>query len=126
MSKMNPEIKAKWVAALRSGEYNQAVSVLRNGYGFCCLGVLCDLFASEHGMGDWDVNRLGGNDGDDEEPSDEVREWARLPACNPIVRFEDGEAPVSVFNDGGIIPFTGRTVQRRTFAEIADAIEAQL
>jgi hypothetical protein len=26
MSKMNPEIKAKWVAALRSGEYKQAMA----------------------------------------------------------------------------------------------------
>ena len=42
---MDQELKAKWVAALRSGEYKQ-------GYGrlfspreksYCCLGVLCDV-----------------------------------------------------------------------------------
>jgi hypothetical protein len=41
---MNPEIKAKWVAALRSGEYKQGHTYLRNRDNkFCCLGVLCDI-----------------------------------------------------------------------------------
>lgn len=40
---MNPEWKAKWVAALRSGEYKQTREFLRTSTGFCCLGVLCDL-----------------------------------------------------------------------------------
>jgi hypothetical protein len=40
---MNPEIKAKWVAALRSGEYEQGHTYIRNRDNkFCCLGVLCD------------------------------------------------------------------------------------
>jgi hypothetical protein len=46
-AKMNPEIKAEWLAALRSGEYQQGRGRLRHDYGdqpeFCCLGVLCDL-----------------------------------------------------------------------------------
>ena len=45
---MNQEWKEKWVAALRSGEYKQTRHVLRNitpeNEGFCCLGVLCDLW----------------------------------------------------------------------------------
>lgn len=44
---MNAEIKKQWVEALRSGDYEQAESVLRDtsdeGVSFCCLGVLCDL-----------------------------------------------------------------------------------
>lgn len=40
---MNPELKAKWVAALRSGEYRQVSGRLRKGDGFCCLGVLCTV-----------------------------------------------------------------------------------
>lgn len=47
---MNPEIKAKWVVALRSGDYPQTTNVLHRtkaveGFpaGYCCLGVLCDL-----------------------------------------------------------------------------------
>ena len=40
---MTPEFKAKWVAALRSGKYEQCRGDLRRGDKFCCLGVACDL-----------------------------------------------------------------------------------
>ena len=45
---MNQEIKAQWVQALRSGEYEQGKSALHiiSGDGkhtYCCLGVLCEL-----------------------------------------------------------------------------------
>lgn len=41
---MNPEIKAKWIAALTSGEYEQTRNYLhRTGDGYCCLGVLCEV-----------------------------------------------------------------------------------
>lgn len=37
--------KKKWVAALRSGEYQQARKLLRSKDDkFCCLGVACDVF----------------------------------------------------------------------------------
>jgi len=44
---MRAEIKDKWVAALRSGEYVRTRETLRDDYGFCCLGVLCDLYIEE-------------------------------------------------------------------------------
>jgi hypothetical protein len=40
---MNPEVKAAWIAALRSGKYKQGRQALRVGDFFCCLGVLCDV-----------------------------------------------------------------------------------
>lgn len=41
---MDAELKAKWVTALRSGEYRQTMGVLRgSGGGYCCLGVLCAI-----------------------------------------------------------------------------------
>ena len=40
---MDAELKAKWVNALRSGDYRQAKGALKYAGGFCCLGVLCDL-----------------------------------------------------------------------------------
>ena len=40
---MDMDIKAKWVAALRSGQYNQIKGHLHSDSGFCCLGVLCDI-----------------------------------------------------------------------------------
>lgn len=52
---MNPDIKESWVAALRSGKYEQTRGYLhvvesvsdKNPEGFCCLGVLCDLVEQE-------------------------------------------------------------------------------
>ena len=42
---MKPNIKARWVAALRSGTYAQGKGTLHNEgeNTFCCLGVLCDI-----------------------------------------------------------------------------------
>lgn len=46
---MDPEIKKKWIEALRSGRYTQAKGRLRRGDAFCCLGVLHDCDG-----GEWD------------------------------------------------------------------------
>jgi hypothetical protein len=46
MEKMNPEVKQKWIAALRSGKYKQGTSWLRTNKGYCCLGVLSDLLGA--------------------------------------------------------------------------------
>lgn len=45
---MDKKLKAKWVKALRSGEYKQAYSRLkrinaRKQASYCCLGVLCEV-----------------------------------------------------------------------------------
>ena len=41
---IDAEAKQKWLAALRSGHYQQAKGALRKGdLGFCCLGVLADV-----------------------------------------------------------------------------------
>lgn len=50
--KMNPEIKARWIEALRSGEYPQCRGSLKTQDGYCCLGVLTDLYLKETG-GEW-------------------------------------------------------------------------
>jgi hypothetical protein len=41
---MDQKLVRDWVAALRGGNYKQCTGVLRKeGEGFCCLGVLCDI-----------------------------------------------------------------------------------
>lgn len=40
---MNPELKSKWLEALRSGNYKQAHGKLKTDKGYCCLGVLCEV-----------------------------------------------------------------------------------
>lgn len=53
MGKMDPTIKARWVAALRSGDYEQGHGRLhtrgpKDTSMFCCLGVLCDLATQDN------------------------------------------------------------------------------
>ena len=123
---MNPEIKAKWLAALRSGEYKQTTQVLRytgpnNQQRFCCLGVLCDLYAQERMGGSWKLSDLEAES--ESIPGQAVSEWASFPWNNfldaidndPVVTIAGETMRISKHNDAG-----------RTFAEIADAIEEQL
>lgn len=45
---MNPDIKERWVAALRSGRYRQCEGTLRtDDNAFCAIGVLCDVVAPD-------------------------------------------------------------------------------
>ena len=41
--KLEKNFKKRWVAALRSGKYEQAQGELFDGEGYCCLGVMCAL-----------------------------------------------------------------------------------
>jgi len=44
---MKSELKARWIAALRSGEFQQGYGALRSRSGHCCLGVLCEVASIE-------------------------------------------------------------------------------
>lgn len=39
---MDKELRDRWIAALRSGNYKQTANVLKDDKGFCCLGVLLE------------------------------------------------------------------------------------
>ena len=41
------EIRERWVAALRSGDYAQGHNWLKSDDGYCCLGVLCEVMGWE-------------------------------------------------------------------------------
>lgn len=47
------EPQQRWVDALRSGKYGQCRGRLRQGDGYCCLGVACDVFKGDLGV-DWE------------------------------------------------------------------------
>lgn len=110
---MTPELKAKWVEALRSGKYAQGKRALRTGRDkpendlFCCLGVLCDLIAPEL----WDRS-CGRHNGYESLPSPRVMRLAEL--SEKLVR------DAADLNDGT------PTVPSRTFPEIADWIETHV
>lgn len=41
---LHPQLKKRWVEALRSGKYKQGRQYLRDQSDqYCCLGVLCDI-----------------------------------------------------------------------------------
>ncbi len=105
---MQAELKAKWVAALRSGKYQQSSDALRTEDGFCCLGVLCDIVDPEG----WVDNRgCGGY----RWKSDKFGEHSAILPAKLIRAFEVAEsleAAAIRMNDGS-----------ESFIAIADYIE---
>jgi len=127
---MNSEIKAKWLQALRSGEYKQTRHTLRScSGGFCCLGVLSDIYRKEVG-GSWEWNYNADNaysivDEDREdfgttEPPVCVVEWAGLEERNPRVQLKINDDNFFVF-----ISLAELNDEGKTFNEIADLIDDQ-
>lgn len=112
---MDKEIAFKLAAALESGEYQQATLALRNGTGYCCLGVLCDIYAKETGQGSWELNMTaaGPSWSFDTKPGFRsaavlplpVMEWADVQTDNgSYVQDENGEYryALSAMNDNGL------------------------
>jgi hypothetical protein len=56
---MDKDLKAKWIAALRSGEYKQGIGVLHHPVKktYCCLGVLHRVITGEAPSRYWDCDR---------------------------------------------------------------------
>jgi hypothetical protein len=113
---MNPQIKQKWVSALRSGDYQQTQNRLHNEYGFCCLGVLCDLYIKENHL-EWEPSTHYKNAYAFQNMAKilplSVRKWAGVEGCNPHIN--GGGSTLVRLNDSG-----------STFEQIADVIEHQL
>ena len=91
MQKMNPEVKKKWVAALRSGDYKQGQGRLKSSENeYCCLGVLCDIYKNEVG-GKWqeEFSRSTFIDIDGAKsqcvPSPAIRNWAGIDTASPQI-----------------------------------------
>jgi len=51
--------RKEWVAALRSGKYEQGAGALNADGRFCCLGVACDIFGPRLGL-EWGPAELEG------------------------------------------------------------------
>lgn len=125
---MNPEIKQKWITALRSGEYKQGKNVLRsNDDCYCCLGVLCDVYIKETGKGEWRKTTLTSEyyfittaqSSNTFALTNEVAEWAGLKGRNPELDAKSRYS-CSAFNDGTA------NLSARSFSQIADLIENNL
>jgi len=106
---MKQEVAEKWVAELRSGKYQQTKEKLRavteNHSGelvlssrFCCLGVLCNLFAQEQKDAEWGLDEKNAaayftaadDDADDENLPAFVQEWAAMYSPIGCLRVSSG------------------------------------
>lgn len=104
---MDKTVKDKWVAALRSGKYQQGKYALRKRYTpeshgasfeqFCCLGVLCDLVQPEG----WEAISHPDEDGDkvyhenkDNLPSTAIQMLVGLSerTCEDLAAMNDEDA----------------------------------
>jgi len=102
--------KAEWLAALRSGQYQQGKGLLFTGTGFCCLGVYAEVLGvpkrtSYTGSIGYDYMLTGNYDA-----YGIADRWASG------LQKEDAVYLADTLNDD----------QGKTFAEIADWIEANL
>lgn len=137
-ARMGPAIKADWIAALRSGRYEQGLCQLGR-FGddgeprFCCLGVLSEL-AADRMIVSRSVEPGGGYTYGDERFTlpREVGAWASLPLpsvpesavpdslmghLKPNLNYVPGDPiPLAVLNDTAYA----------SFDELADIIESAL
>lgn len=111
--KMPKELLDKWLEALRSGKYPQGRRFLKKGGAYCCLGVLQMTV-----------------DGKCERYPDDTHGYRALPSQEWLAR---NGVKFSGWGDCGQIPFLptlscsatdANDVKEKSFAEIADAIEA--
>lgn len=121
---MKAELKEKWVAALRSGEYKQGKNLLHNREDntFCCLGVLCKVMGAS-------FRRFDTEDGDGT-----IYEYS--PVLNGEVLSDGASEELSAHQAEklGLLDVVydlmdmndGRGVRPHSFPEIADYIEAQI
>jgi len=113
--KLPPKFKAKWLKALRSGEYKQTNGTLYDNGKHCCLGVACEVVGYNKPVG----ATIGS-------------QYNKVP---PILR-NDGELDYVVdalvaLNDGMLSsqnPYLKHrtTRSKRSFKQIANFIEKNL
>jgi hypothetical protein len=108
---LTPELKARWLSALRGDTYTQATDSLRErgpddeSLGHCCLGVLADLI-DPNGWNEFDDWHACSADLEDSVEGLDYRTQSDLMTMN------DGDEP--------------KGIRSCTFEEIADWIEANI
>jgi hypothetical protein len=127
---MDEKVKAEWIKALRSGEFQQGAGKLvgvtdHGALSFCCLGVLCEISPVVERFYVNDSNRLILRYKDVEDPditegailTEGVMTWAGIESLGGGIRIEgpNGE-------EWGLTSMNDED-PRLTFDQIADVIE---
>jgi hypothetical protein len=117
----NTENIAKWVEALRSGDFKQGKGALRTIDGsYCCLGVACEISGvvtlrdrENHPIAEY-VSVDDERDASASVLPSAVRDWLGVESYNPHIVDEHGEGhALSLWNDS----------EDADFDKIADLIE---
>ena len=102
---MNSEVKEKWLNALRSEEYKQTQRNLKTDEGYCCLGVLCDLYAKEMNVPwekDYSHSYYYMHDEEEVLPY-RVQQWAELEnSCPEVIDEYHISCSLVTLNDNGM------------------------
>jgi hypothetical protein len=137
MLEMNAEIRSKWTAALRSGDFEQGIECL--GYNDpddgdkrknCCMGVLCEL-AVEAGVLTSVLildTVFYGAEVENRTLPDEVIAWAGLSDTNPVLRpYQPSDQYYRHLfgrpSEVGMTCADANDGERLNFLEIADLID---
>jgi hypothetical protein len=116
---MNPRVKDAWVNALSN--YKQTTGCLRDETGFCCLGVLCDLYSKETGIPWTAISMVQSNQeyceyefcGERDILPYKVLEWAGLKSADPEVEYpNDHEYSEHWYNNLSTINDIGLTFKQ--------------
>jgi hypothetical protein len=125
MPKLKPEIKTRWVDALRSGKYKQGRGQLHhtlNENTFCCLGILCDVVFPDLNMS-WDAGHENYIPGSLSMPTREINSY-----CFVDNEFGDAhyEIVVPLYESVGLAHINDNLQSDGyDFNKIADLIEEQ-
>lgn len=107
---MKQAVAEQWITALRSDEYTQCTGQLKDGGGYCCLGVLTDLYVKAGEPGQWEDHNFIYTD----EPGYQRTEAFAVPY--PVVAWAGLKETkyATALNDD----------ERWSFSKIADWIES--
>jgi len=111
---LDRDVKRKWLAALRSGEFEKGQHCLYDGDSYCCLGVLCKVIGAEERHTDGDERvEFGSNDNDKEGFN-----WGYLSQglLDEVGITDDDQRVLSTMNDR----------QNKSFKTIARVIERNI
>jgi len=118
---MKEHVKNLWVEALNSGKYKQSKNHLKTDDGYCCLGVLCDVYAKNQKKKGFSSetnlsNAYAFPDGKSDKTkvlSDRVVKWSGMNSTEgAVVDISYGKTLLSILNDDG-----------QSFDEIVNVIE---
>lgn len=115
MSEVKEVTWKDWVAALRSGDYEQGTGYLQSKNGFCCWGVACHLVNPDNWHGTLDKGPLGYKDEESRRPEIFLMNFPPDSVLKALGVLGLSKIKYAAMNDRG-----------DSFSEIADEIEKEM